>query len=38
VSSLNRLAAILDRRVDVLREPRPGTIAANYHVVAEKGR
>jgi SAM-dependent methyltransferase len=38
VSSLNRVAALLDRKVDVLREPRPGTIAANYHVVAEKGR
>lgn len=36
VSGLNRMAALLDRRVDVLREPRPGTIAANYHVVAEK--
>ena len=36
VSIMNRTAAALDRRVDVLREPRPGTIAANYHVVAEK--
>jgi SAM-dependent methyltransferase len=36
VSGLNRAAAALDRRVDLLREPRPGTIAANYHVVAEK--
>ncbi len=36
VSIMNRVAATLDRRVDVLREPRPGTIAANYHVVAEK--
>jgi SAM-dependent methyltransferase len=38
VSALNRSAAALDRRVDLLREPRPGTIAANYHVVAEKPR
>jgi SAM-dependent methyltransferase len=37
VSGLNRSAAALDRRVDLLREPRPGTIAANYHVVAERG-
>jgi SAM-dependent methyltransferase len=37
VAALNRTAAALDRRVDLLREPRPGTIAANYHVVAEKG-
>lgn len=36
VSGLNRTAGALDRRVDLLREPRPGTIAANYHVVAEK--
>ncbi len=36
VSVVNRTAAALDRRVDLLREPRPGTIAANYHVVAEK--
>jgi SAM-dependent methyltransferase len=36
VSGLNRAAAALDRRVELLREPRPGTIAANYHVVAEK--
>lgn len=35
VAALNRVAAALDRRVE-LREPRPGTIAANYHVVAEK--
>ena len=36
VSGLNRVAATIDRRVDLLREPRPGTIAANYHVVAER--
>jgi SAM-dependent methyltransferase len=36
VSGLNRIAATIDRRVDLLREPRPGTIAANYHVVAER--
>jgi SAM-dependent methyltransferase len=36
VSMLNRTAALLDRNVELLREPRPGTIAANYHVVAEK--
>ena len=36
VSALNRSAAAIDRRSALLREPRPGTIAANYHVVAEK--
>jgi SAM-dependent methyltransferase len=36
VSVLNRSAALVDRKVDLLREPRAGTIAANYHVVAEK--
>jgi SAM-dependent methyltransferase len=36
VASLNRAARALDRRSPTLREPRPGTLAANYHVVAEK--
>jgi SAM-dependent methyltransferase len=36
VSIMNRTAGALDRRVELLRDPRPGTIAANYHVVAEK--
>jgi SAM-dependent methyltransferase len=36
VAGLNRAAAAIDGRVALLREPRPGTIAANYHVVAEK--
>jgi hypothetical protein len=36
VSVLNRGAAFLDRNVELLREPRPGTISANYHVVAVK--
>ena len=36
VAGLNRLARALDRRSALLREPRPGTLAANYHVVAEK--
>lgn len=31
---LNRGAAALDRRVDLLREPRPGSLTANFHVVA----
>ena len=34
VSVLNRVWA-LDRRVTRLRDERPGTLAANYHVVAE---
>lgn len=36
VSAINRLGRALDRRVSLLREPRPGTLAANYHVVAER--
>jgi hypothetical protein len=33
---LNRAARAIDRRVALLRDERPGTIAANYHVVAER--
>ena len=36
VSALNRGARALDRRVALLRDERPGTIAANYHVVADR--
>ncbi len=36
VAGLNRLARALDRRSALLREPRPGTLAGNYHVVAER--
>jgi SAM-dependent methyltransferase len=32
---LNRGAEAIDRRSAILREPRPGTIHANYHVTAE---
>jgi SAM-dependent methyltransferase len=35
VSGVNRAAAALDRRSKRLREPGPGTLHANYHVVAE---
>ena len=38
VAGLNLGAAALDRRVSALREPGPGTLFANYHVVAEPGR
>ena len=38
VAGLNRVARALDRRSALLREPGPGTLAANYHVVAEKPR
>ncbi len=38
VAGLNRLARALDRRSALLREPRPGTLAGNYHVVAERSR
>ena len=34
VAALNGAAELLDRRVPALREPRPGTVFANYHVVA----
>jgi SAM-dependent methyltransferase len=35
VWGVNRLAEAIDARVTSLREPIPGTIFANYHVVAE---
>jgi len=31
---LNRGADALDRRIELLREPRPGSLTANFHVVA----
>jgi SAM-dependent methyltransferase len=34
---LNRAADALDRRVELLREPRPGSLTANFHVVATVG-
>ena len=36
VAGLNRAARAIDRRSAILREPRPGTLAGNYPVVAEK--
>ena len=36
VSLVNRLGRALDGRLPALRDERPGTLAANYHVVAEK--
>jgi SAM-dependent methyltransferase len=36
IAALNRLAETIDRRSALLREPRPGTLHANYHVVAER--
>jgi SAM-dependent methyltransferase len=38
VAVLNTLAETVDRRAASLREPRPGTIFANFHVVAVKPR
>jgi SAM-dependent methyltransferase len=38
VAGLNRAARALDRRSATLRDAGPGTLAANYHVVAEKPR
>ena len=35
IAVLNAGAEALDRRVPSLREPQPGAIFANYHVVAE---
>jgi SAM-dependent methyltransferase len=35
ISGLNGAAAALDRRSAELREPRPGALFANYHVVAD---
>jgi SAM-dependent methyltransferase len=36
ISLLNRGARALDARSPLLSEPRPGTLFANYHVVAQK--
>jgi hypothetical protein len=36
VSALNRVARAIDRRATALRDERPGTMAANYHVVADR--
>jgi SAM-dependent methyltransferase len=36
ISTLNAVAAALDRRVSALREPIPGALFANLHVVAVK--
>ena len=35
IASINRVAEALDNRSERLREPGPGTLFANYHVVAE---
>jgi SAM-dependent methyltransferase len=35
VRAINRVAPAVDRRFAILREPRPGTLFVNYHVVAE---
>jgi SAM-dependent methyltransferase len=36
VGAVNALAEVIDGRAKTLREPGPGTLFANYHVVAEK--
>jgi SAM-dependent methyltransferase len=38
VAGANLVAGMLDRRVALLREPIPGSLVANYHVVAEVPR
>ena len=38
VAAVNRAAEAVDRRSPTLREPVPGTLFANYHVVAEVAR
>jgi len=34
IGGLNRAAAAIDRRAEILREPGPGTVHPNYHVTA----
>ena len=36
VAAANRIGRALDARVGALRDERPGTLTANYHVVAER--
>jgi len=36
IGALNAVAAVLDRRVSLLRYPVPGALFANLHVVAVK--
>jgi hypothetical protein len=36
IAGLNSIAEAIDDRSAMLREPRPGTLFANFHVVAEK--
>jgi hypothetical protein len=36
VAAMNRVGRTLDRRVSLLQQPRPGTLTANYHVMAER--
>ena len=36
VGALNRAARLIDRRVAALGDERPGTLAANYHLVADR--
>ena len=36
VAAVNRVGRAVDSRVSALRDERPGTLTANYHVVAEK--
>jgi hypothetical protein len=38
VSVVNRAAGAIDRRQPLLSGTKPGTLAANYHVVAVKAR
>lgn len=38
VRLLNRIGPLLDRSSSTLREPIPGSLFSNYHVVAEVGR
>jgi SAM-dependent methyltransferase len=38
VWTLNRTGESIDRRSQLMREPRPGSLFANYHVVAEAPR
>jgi hypothetical protein len=38
IAGLNALAEAIDRRSAILREPGPGTLFANFHVLAVRSR
>jgi hypothetical protein len=38
IAGINIVAGTIDRHSSILREPGPGTLFANFHVVAEASR